>query len=87
VNKLDADFKKATAEAHYGTLKLSIPSQAAFRVSAESLKYGKVEIKGLKITDEQIENKRDYYYQINGGGNKIIRFEGNNYGTLIINAL
>jgi hypothetical protein len=87
VRKLDAGFKSVSAEAHYGTLKLSIPTQAAFRVTAEAMKYGKVDISGLKVTNSSVENKVDRYYQINGGGNSHIRFDGNSYSSLRINAL
>jgi hypothetical protein len=87
VEKVDADFKNITAEARYGTLSLSISPQASFRVEAEDMKYGKVEISGLQITDSRVENKTDYYYHIRGGQNKTIRFEGNHYSTLKINAL
>ncbi|MDR1918644.1 MAG: hypothetical protein LBQ65_03230 [Tannerellaceae bacterium] len=87
VAELDAGFKRVQAEAHYGTLNLSISPQAAFRVSAEAIKYGKIEIKGLKITESNVENKVNHFYQINGGVNSQIRFEGNNYSNLKINAL
>jgi hypothetical protein len=87
IAQLDAGFSSVEAGARYSTLKLSVSPQAAFRVYAESMKYGNVEIKGLKITNSNIENKTDHYYQINGGNNKTIRFDGNNYGSLKINAL
>ncbi|MDR1938030.1 MAG: hypothetical protein LBQ73_05985 [Tannerellaceae bacterium] len=87
VNELDAGFKSVHAEAHYGTLNLSISPQAAFRVTAEAVKYGKVEVSGLKITESNVENKVNYFYRINGGGNSHIRFEGNSYSSLKIKAL
>jgi hypothetical protein len=87
VKELDAGFEKVNVEAHYGTFNLSVPSQAAFRLTAESMKYGKVTTGGLKVTSSNIDNKTHYYYQINGGGSRSIQFNGNNYSTLIINAL
>jgi hypothetical protein len=87
IKELDANFGSIDAEARYSTLKLSVSPQAAFRINAESMKYGNVEIKGLRITSSDVEDKVDYYYQINGGGNKTIHFEGNNYSSLKINAL
>jgi hypothetical protein len=87
VSQLDADFKKVNAEGRYGNLSLSIPSSAAFRVNAEQMKYGNVDLKGFKITNTNVENKVNYYYQINGGGNSLIQFKGNNYSNLKINAL
>jgi hypothetical protein len=86
VDKVDAGFKIIDATARYGTLQLSITPQAAFQVTAKAMKYGNVNIKGLKTTSK-IENKEDHYYQVNGGGNAWIRFDGNNYSNLKINAL
>jgi hypothetical protein len=87
LNELNDNFKHVNAEARYGTLKLSISVKASFQVIAEDMKYGSVDIKGLKITGTQIENKTNYHYRINGGGNRLIRFEGNSYSNLKINAL
>jgi hypothetical protein len=87
IQEVSDRFKRIDASARYGTLRLSISPKASFRLTAEDMKYGKVEIKGLKITEESIENKRNYYYRINGGNSSHIRFEGNNYSNLKINAL
>jgi hypothetical protein len=86
VDKVDAGFKSIKATARYGTLQLSIPPQAAFQVSAQAMKYGNVRIKGLKMTSNT-EDKEEHYYRINEGGNAWIRFNGNNYSNLRINAL
>jgi hypothetical protein len=88
VKELSTGFSRVRAESHYGNLNLSISSNASFKVNAKSIKYGAADIKGFKITDTSIENKVDYYYQINGGSSSsVIDFEGNNYGNLHINAL
>jgi hypothetical protein len=87
LKELNAGFKHVDAEARYGTLKLSISPQASFHVIAEDMKYGNVNINGLKITHSSVENKVDHHYRINGGGDQVIRFEGNNYSNLKINAL
>jgi hypothetical protein len=87
IKKLDADFQNIDAEGHYSTLQLSVSPRASFRIDARSMKYGKVNINGLKITNSNIENKTNHSYQINGGGNQTIRFDGNNYSTLRLNAL
>ncbi|MDR2811429.1 MAG: hypothetical protein LBB84_12910 [Tannerellaceae bacterium] len=87
VDKLNANFKSVHVEATHSTLKLSISPQAAFRITAEGMKYGNVDIKGLKITESQTEEKSDRFYRINGGGEKQIYFNGNNYSSLKINAL
>jgi hypothetical protein len=87
LNELNDNFKHVNVEARYGTLKLSISPQASFRIIAEDMKYGGVDIMGLKITNLNIENKVNHHYQINGGGDRVIRFEGNSYSNLKINAL
>jgi hypothetical protein len=86
LGELNAGFKRVYAAARYGTLKLSISPQASFRVTAEDMKYGSVGINGLKITNSTIE-KEHHHYQINGGTDRLIRFEGNNYSHMKINAL
>ena len=87
LTELNAGFKHVNAEARYGTLILSISPQAAFQVIAEDMRYGSVDIKGMKITNSTIDNKVYHHYQINGGGDRFIRFEGNSYSNLKINAL
>jgi hypothetical protein len=86
VNRLDAAFKSVDAAARYGTLKLKVPSQASFRISAGAMKYGNLKIKGLTITNSATENN-NHSYQINGGGSASIRFDGNNYSSFEISAL
>ncbi|MDR2118988.1 MAG: DUF4097 domain-containing protein [Tannerellaceae bacterium] len=86
VKKLDDNFKNVNAESHHSTLKLSVSPQAAFRISAEAMNHGQVNISGLKITDSKIENKTNYYYRINGGDSRVVHFEGN-HSTLKITAL
>jgi hypothetical protein len=86
VNKLDAGFRSAYAESRFSTLKLSISPQASFIVAAEAMRFGNLDITGLKITESKIGNS-NYYYRINDGNDtRRIRFEGNNHSTLKINA-
>lgn len=88
VKELAAGFKQVRAEARYGNLNLSISPKASFKVNAKAMKYGNVEIKGFNISNTNIEDKVNYYYQINGGsGSSIIDFAGNNYSNIKINAL
>jgi hypothetical protein len=86
VDKVDPNFKNIDAAARYGNLKLSISSQAAFQVTATAMKYGNVNIRGLKMISET-KDKTDHHYKINGGGNASIYFDGNNYSNLRIDAL
>jgi hypothetical protein len=87
IGRLDAAFKSVSADAHYGTLKVKAPAQSSFRISAEGMKYGNISVNGLTITESNIDNKTNHYYRINGGGGGHIRFQGNNYGSLQVNAL
>ncbi|MDR0429702.1 MAG: hypothetical protein LBH58_04405 [Tannerellaceae bacterium] len=88
INELSSNFKRIKVEAKYGTLNLSIPSNASFNVNAQNMKHGNLDVKGFNITNSNIENKVNYYYQINGGNsNNVIDFEGNNYSSLKIRTL
>jgi hypothetical protein len=88
VKELSPGFRRVRAEARYGNLNLSISSKASFQINARDMKYGNVDVKGFNITKNSIEEKIDYYYQINGAsGSSAIDFDGNNYGNLRINAL
>ncbi|GHV54254.1 hypothetical protein FACS1894181_18140 [Bacteroidia bacterium] len=85
IKNLDAGFKKVEASAYYGNVTLSIPSKAAFRLTTTGMKYGKANISGLNITNLNVE-KENADYTINGGSS-IIRFDGNKYSNIKINAL
>lgn len=87
LTELNPGFRSVKAEARYATLKLSISPQASFRVIADNIKYGSVDVRGMKITNSTIDDKVNYRYQINGGEERFIRFEGNSYSHLKINAL
>lgn len=88
VNELSSGFKRVKAESRYGNLNLSIPASASFKVNAEDMKYGNLDISGFKITHTDIVNKVNYYHQINGGSNNnVIDFKGNNYSNLRIKTL
>ena len=87
VGELASTFKKAEVSARYGNFNVSISPNASFRVSAERMKYGNVDVKGFNITNSTVEDKINHHYQINGGGNSIIRFNGNNYSNIRVRAL
>ncbi|MDR2388536.1 MAG: hypothetical protein LBD89_01955, partial [Tannerellaceae bacterium] len=76
IEKLAPDFGNAQIETRYSTLRLSISSKASFRVVAQGMRYGSINVTGLKITESTSENKSSYSYWINGGGDNLIRFEG-----------
>lgn len=87
VNELTSTFKRAEVSARYGNFNVGISPNASFKVAAENMKYGKADIKGLNITNTSTENKVNHYYQINGGTTPTIRFNGNSYSNIRINAL
>ncbi|MDR1202945.1 MAG: hypothetical protein LBL58_15125 [Tannerellaceae bacterium] len=88
VKELSPGFSRVRAEARYGNLNLSISSKASFKVNARNIKYGNADVKGFNITNTNIEDKVNHYYQINGAsGSSVIDFDGNNYSNLRINAL
>jgi hypothetical protein len=88
VKELSPGFSRVRVEARYGNLNLSISSKASFRVNARNIKYGSIDMKGFNITNMTVEDKVDYYYQINGtSGSSVINFDGNSYGNIRIKAL
>jgi len=87
IRELAPSFKKARVDARYGNLNISISSKASFKVAAVSMKYGNVDVDGFNITQSNVENKTDHYFQINGGGSNTINFDGNSYSNLRIKAL
>ncbi|MDR0428077.1 MAG: hypothetical protein LBH12_05690 [Dysgonamonadaceae bacterium] len=85
VNELSSDFKRVRAESRYGTLNLSIPANTSFNVNATNMKYGELKVKDFNITRSNIENKVNYYYQINGGSShRVVNFKGYNHSNLNI---
>lgn len=85
--KLASDFKTLDVDARYGNLSVGIEPKTEFEVIAENMKYGKVEVDGFNITRTVKEDKTDHRYEINGGGKKTIRFDGNNYSNIRVKAL
>ncbi|WP_099463646.1 MULTISPECIES: DUF4097 family beta strand repeat-containing protein [Parabacteroides] len=86
VKELSPNFREVNVNARYGNLNLNIPAKAAFKVSADNMKYGNYSIKGFNITSSEKEDKRTYRSEINNGGNRTIYFNGNGYSNLKINA-
>lgn len=87
IKELSADFRNINVDARYGNLNINIPSNASFKVSAENMKYGNHNVKGLNVTDSSTEDKVNHYYKINGGGNGHIYFNGNNYSNINVRGL
>jgi hypothetical protein len=89
VKELSPGFRRVRTEARYGNLNLSISPKASFKVDARNIKYGSIEVQGFNITHTNVENKVDYYYQINGASdsNAAISFDGNSYSNIRIKAL
>ncbi|MDR1623973.1 MAG: hypothetical protein LBS04_03265 [Tannerellaceae bacterium] len=87
VKELSPGFSRVSAEARYGNLNLSISSKASFQVNARNIKYGSIDMDGFSITNTTVEDKVNYYYQINGtSGSSSINFDGNNYSNIRIKA-
>lgn len=86
IKEVHRNFKSIQADARYGNLKLNIPSNASFTVSADDMKYGNYDIKGFNITSSNVEDKINFQSEINGGKGGRILFEGNNYSNLNIKA-
>lgn len=87
IGQLAADFETLDVDARYGNLDIRIAPEAEFEVIAEDMKYGKTKVKGFNVTQSVTQNERDSRYEINGGGKRNIRFNGNNYSNLSVKAL
>lgn len=87
VKELSANFSQVNVNARYGNLNVSLPAKAAFKVEAQGMKYGNFDIKGFNVTRSEKENKKNYYTEVNNGGQRTIRFGGNSFSNLIIKAL
>jgi hypothetical protein len=88
VKELSPGFSHVRAEGRYGNLNLSISSKASFKVDARNIKYGSIDVKGFNITHTTIEDKVNYFYQINSSsGSSAINFDGNSYSNIRIKAL
>lgn len=87
IKELSANFTNLNVDARYGNLNINIPSDASFKVAAESMKYGNHTVKGFNITQSSTEDKVNHYYEINGGKKGRIYFDGNSYSNLRVKAL
>lgn len=87
IKELSANFKSLTIDARYSNLNVNIPSKASFKVAAENMKYGNHNVKGFNVTKTSTEDKTNHYYEINGGNNGRIYFDGNNYSNISVKAL
>lgn len=84
VREVAADFQKIDIDAHYGNVNLYFSPTAAFKVNAEDMKYGKYDISGFNSVQTSVEEKVNHYSKVNGGSNRSVYFEGNNYSNLRI---
>ncbi len=85
IQDLKADFSRVQAESRYGTLDIRISPKASFKIIAEHI-GNNLNVQELKETKHTVENKTDHLVEINGGGTRVIKFEGNRYANLKIRA-
>lgn len=85
INSLSPSFKQFNVDARYGNVVVKLPTKASFRVIAENMKYSKCNIKDFK-TEQTSSDKSNhsYIYEVNGGKQPTIYFNGNNYSNLKI---
>lgn len=88
VRALSASFSKVNVESHYGNLEIALPAKASFRVVAENMKYSNCNINGFNITHKQTggDKDKDCTYEINGGKQPTIYYDGGSYGNLKVKA-
>ncbi len=98
IENLSPDFKSVDVESRYGTLNVSLPSSASFRVKASDMKYGRCAVNGFDVRhraeygneksgfDSRKVQNNSYNLEVNGGRGGLINFIGNNYGNIHVNA-
>ena len=88
IENLLPDFTKLNMNTRYSTVKIDVKKSTPFTIQAESLKYGKCRIdNSFNLTDVVLVDKNYMYAKNNGGGDKIIIFNGGNYSDMKISAL
>lgn len=87
IDDLSASFEKVSVESRYGTLEVRLPAKSSFKVIADDLKYGSCSVNGFNVTRENInDEEKSYMYEINGGSQRTIHFQGNKYGNIKVRA-
>lgn len=89
IQSLSPSFSKVNVESHYGNLEVALPAKTSFRVVAEDMKYSNCDVNGFNITRKLFDDKdrdKNCIYEINGGKQPTIHFEGNHYGNLKVRA-
>lgn len=83
VKSLSPLFKQFHVDARYGNVEVRLPSNASFQVVAENMKYSNCSIKNFNMKQTSSnESEHSYVYEINGGKQPTIYFNGNNYSNL-----
>lgn len=83
IEKLSPRFTGIAVEAHYGNLSVNAPAKASFRIVAENMRYGDCSVKNLNDTKSSFEEDNyTHTYEINGGKQPVIHFDGGGYGNL-----
>jgi hypothetical protein len=89
IRNLSPSFSKVNVESHYGNLEVALPAKTSFRIVAENMKYSSCDVNGFNITRKHFDDEdrdKNYTYEINGGKQPTIHFEGNRYGNLKVKA-
>ena len=89
IRNLSPSFSKVNVESHYGNLEVALPAKTSFRIVAENMKYSSCDVNGFNITRKHFDDEdrdKNYTYEINGGKQPTIHFEGNRYGNLKVPA-
>ncbi|MDR0995695.1 MAG: hypothetical protein LBL81_05320 [Tannerella sp.] len=86
VGRLDAGFSTVNVEAEYSDYQFSVPEEAAFKVEALNMNYGKANV-DLKNVQSSTKNKVNHYFEVNGGQGGLIHFDNEGYSNLQIKGL
>lgn len=74
-------------EAKFGNLYVGLPEKAAFTVDARDIEYGDCDLSRSFRATKNEKHSDSEYYEVNGGGDGAIKFDGGGYGKLAVGVL
>lgn len=85
LRKLSAGFSRVNLTGRYANIQVAVPSTASFNVHANKMRYGDFNISGFNTSSDTSDTSR-VSVKVNNGGNKSIRFDGDQYSKVKVYA-
>lgn len=86
LKELSPDFSRVHMVGRYATIKIGVPSEAAFMVESDKIKYGKFDVKGFS-SSKNVSGAREININVNQAKDKRIIFDGDKYSNVYIRAV